>query len=99
MDVLQEIIFPAVEEAKRSIASAAVLEAAPESKLFGNGGLDSLGLVRFIVMVEEKIEARTNIELTLASEKAMSRGSSPFRTLQTLADYIGECLLEEGFRG
>lgn len=98
MDVLNEIIFPAVDEAKGAIPSAATLERAPEARLFGEGGLDSLGLVRFIVMVEERIQDRTNITMTLASDKAMSRASSPFRTLRALAEYIQECLIEEGFR-
>jgi D-alanine--poly(phosphoribitol) ligase subunit 2 len=98
MDVLKEILFPVVEEAKKTIPTAAALEATPESRLFGGGHLDSLGLVRFIVLVEERIEERTKIELTLVSDKAMSRSSSPFRTLGTLADYIRESLDEEGFR-
>ena len=98
MDVLTEILYPAVDEAKKTIESAAALERSPESRLFGAGGLDSLGLVRFIVLVEERIEERTKLELTLVSDKAMSRSSSPFRTLQTLADYINESLAEEGFR-
>ena len=99
MDVLTEILFPAVEEAKKSIPSAAVLEQSAKSPLFGEGGLDSLGLVRFIVIVEERIQDQTGIELTLASDKAMSRRSSPFRTLGTLAEYIDECLTEEGSGG
>jgi acyl carrier protein len=98
MDVLEEILFPAVDEAKRTIASAAALERSRESPLFGEGGLDSMGLVRFIVMVEERIQDRTQIELTLASDKAMSRKSSPFRSLAALAEYIEECLSEEGYR-
>jgi D-alanine--poly(phosphoribitol) ligase subunit 2 len=99
MDVLQEILFPAVEEAKRSIDSAVSLTASADAPLFGDGGLDSMGLVRFIIMVEERIEDRTQIALTLASDKAMSQKSSPFKTLGTLAHYIGECLAEEGFDG
>ena len=99
MDVLTEILFPAVDEAKRAIPSAASLARSAESPLFGDGGLDSMGLVRFIVIVEERIQDRTNIELTLASDKAMSRKSSPFKTRGTLAEYIGECLAEAGFSG
>jgi acyl carrier protein len=99
MDVLTEILFPAVDEARRTIPSAASLERSADSPLFGDGGLDSMGLVRFIVIVEERIQDRTNIEVTLASDKAMSRKSSPFKTLGTLADYIQECLVEEGFSG
>jgi acyl carrier protein len=94
MDVLSEILFPAVDEAKESIESAAALNRDAEAPLFGDGGLDSLGLVRFIVMVEERLEDEADVQLTLASDKAMSRKSSPFRTLQALADYIDECLAE-----
>src|SRR5687768_11317033 len=99
MDVLTEILFPAVDEAKRTIPSAAALERAKESPLFGDGGLDSMGLVRFIVLVEEKIQDLTDLEITLASDKAMSRRSSPFKSLGTLAEYIDECLAEAGFSG
>lgn len=99
MDVLTEILFPVVEEAQKTIPSAAQLQPQPQSPLFGDGGLDSLGLVRFIVMVEERIDDQTDIELTIASEKAMSRKTSPFRTLGSLAEYIAECLQEEGYDG
>ena len=98
MDVLREILYPAVEEAQ-GIPGSERLRAAPESPLFGEGGLDSMGLVRFIVIVEERIEDRTSLALTLASDKAMSRRQSPFRTLGALADFIAECLAEEGFDG
>ncbi len=94
MDVLSEILFPVVDEAKDSIESAAGLKREPDAPLFGDGGLDSLGLVRFIVMVEERLEDEANVQLTLASDKAMSRKSSPFRSLQALADYIDECVQE-----
>lgn len=93
---MKEIIFPAVDEAKATIESAKALECKPDSPLFGNGGLDSMGLVRFIILVEERIEDETDVRLTLASDKAMSRKSSPFQTLETLAHYIQECLAEEG---
>ncbi|MCC7383163.1 MAG: acyl carrier protein [Deltaproteobacteria bacterium] len=99
MDVLNDILFPVVDEAQKIIDSAKGLGRTAESRLFGEGGLDSLGLVRFIVMVEERVEDQTGVQLTLASDKAMSRSASPFRTLKTLADYIEECLAEEGARG
>lgn len=99
MDVLSEILAPAIEEARRNIPSAAKLEPKIDSPLFGDGGLDSMGLVRFIIMVEERIEDRTQVQLTLASDKAMSRKSSPFRTVGALAEYVGECLKAEGYDG
>jgi acyl carrier protein len=98
MDVLTDILYPAVEEA-RDLLGSDKLQPSPDSPLFGDGGLDSMGLVRFIVLVEERLQDTTDVALTLASDKAMSRRSSPFATLGTLAEYIRECLAEEGYGG
>jgi acyl carrier protein len=65
--------------------------------LFGNDSvLDSMGLVTVIVDIESRF-LEENIELNLTSENAMSRRSSPFRTVLTLADYIFEQI--EDFNG
>ncbi len=95
MNALEDIIYPAVDEAKQSVPSAAGLARSPDAILFGDGGLASLDLVRFIVMVEERIEDESGAQNTLASDQALSRRNSPFKNLQTLADYIEECLAEE----
>lgn len=95
MNVLDEILYPAVQEAQRSIPAASALEPRSDAVLFGDGGLDSMGLVQFIIIVEERLQDQAGVELTLASDKAMSRRSSPFQTLGTLAEYIEECLAEE----
>ena len=60
-------------------------------KLFGGDGLlDSIGLVSYIVEVEEKLEDEFDISVVLADEKAMSRRTSPFARISYLADYILE---------
>ena len=60
-------------------------------KLFGGDGLlDSIGLVSFIVEVEERLEDEFNVSVILADEKAMSRRTSPFVRISYLADYILE---------
>jgi acyl carrier protein len=98
MQALTDVVYPVVADAKAALPSAGRLEPRPDCVLYGNG-LDSMGLVQFVVMVEERIEDLTGVALTLASDKAMSRRSSPFATLQTLADYITECLAEHGYKG
>lgn len=98
MDVLRDILYPTVAGAQ-ALPGFDKLQASVDSPLFGDGGLDSMGLVSFIVMVEEKIEDETGVSLTLASDKAMSRRTSPFQTLGTLAEYVEACLAEEGFGG
>lgn len=64
-----------------------------ETRLFGRTSfLDSLGLVALIVAVEQAIDDRMDVAITLASEEALSRSHSPFRTIGSLADYAAELL-------
>jgi len=61
-----------------------------DTVLFGNDSvLDSMGLVNVIIDTESRF-LDEDIEISLTSESAMSRRNSPFRTIQTLADYIME---------
>lgn len=65
-------------------------------KLFGGDGLlDSIGLVSFVVEVEEKLEDEFDVSVVLADEKAMSRRTSPFARISYLADYILEVVNED----
>ncbi len=67
-----------------------------DTPLFGSEGvLDSLGLVSLIVAVEQGIEDRFGMGVTLADEKALSQRHSPYRTVRTLADYAGRALQNE----
>ena len=62
-----------------------------DSRLFGKGGLfDSMGLVSLIIAVEQEIDDRFGVTVALADEKALSRSSSPYLTISTLADYAAE---------
>jgi D-alanine--poly(phosphoribitol) ligase subunit 2 len=57
--------------------------------LFGSDGvLDSLGLVSFIVAVEQALDEPPGAAVMLADERAVSQRVSPFRTVGTLADYV-----------
>ena len=65
------------------------------TSLYGdNSELDSLGLVNLIVVIEQIIEDDFDVILTLADERAMSQKNSPFRTIDSLVNYI-EFLLNE----
>lgn len=60
--------------------------------LLGNGAvLDSMGLVNLIVDLESTL-ADKEYEVSLTSEKAMSQRNSPFRTIETLTEYIKELI-------
>jgi len=65
------------------------------ARLIGSSSaLDSIELVTFIVEVEQMLEESIGLELQLASEKAMSRRTSPFISLATLSKYIMTLLNE-----
>ncbi len=55
-----------------------------------------LGLVNLIVLVEEKIQQRFGVGITLVDERAMSQSKSPFRTLGSLAEFVEEQLADHG---
>ncbi len=62
-------------------------------KLLGSRSVcDSLGLVSYLVALEEQINDTFDAELTLMSERAMSQERSPFRNLDSLVEYIVELL-------
>lgn len=56
--------------------------------------LDSLGLVNLLVDLEYDINDKFNVIIVIASERAVSCTHSPFKTVETLTDYIN-ILLEE----
>ena len=57
---------------------------------------DSLGLVNYIVDVEQALDEELGVAVTLADERAMSQTRSPFRTVQSLADYIMTLAADDG---
>ena len=65
------------------------------TRLIGRKGvLDSLGLVSAIVNIEQKLGDDFEILVTIADERAMSQEKSPFRTVESLSEYIS-MLIEE----
>jgi hypothetical protein len=68
---------------------------APETRLFGSSTvIDSLKLVHLILAIEREIEADSGVGITLADDRAMSQKSSPFKSIQTLSEYIALLLRE-----
>src|SRR5688572_30469866 len=84
-----QVLQRAVDRVNEQLPEERPLDKSPQTVLFGkNGRLDSLGLVSFIVEVEQELADEFGIAVTLADERAMSQKNSPFLTLQTLEEYI-----------
>ena len=68
-----------------------------DTRLFGREAvLDSMGLVTLIVELEQLLEEEYDVTVILADDRAMSMEHSPFRSVASLADYIGQLVEEQG---
>ncbi|MBU1288429.1 MAG: hypothetical protein KJ871_11960 [Alphaproteobacteria bacterium] len=93
-DALQAI-YSAIQEMNSQLKAERQLSATEDMLIYGEGApLDSLDLVNLIMSVEQHIMDLTGEELVLASESAMSRKRSPYRSVSALADYAVEIAKE-----
>lgn len=86
---MKENIIRIIISEVNSIIDDPVEDMNKDAVLFGEGGLlDSMGLVSMLVAVEQDVDDEYDIQITIADAKAMSQRNSPFRTVETLSDYI-----------
>ena len=84
-----EAIFAAVDTLNCQLQSDQRLEKSNREVLFGeNGRLDSLGLINFLVAVEQEIEDQFKRTITLFDESLITSENSPLSTIGELADYV-----------
>jgi len=93
MDISKEqvtaLVYRAVDEINGELTPEQQLTKNPATVLFGTEAtIDSMGLVSFIVAVEEQLSEELGLSMTLADDKAMSMERSPFKTLATLIQYV-----------
>lgn len=89
------IILSALRDLGEEIKLPALANPAPDLRLFGaKSPLDSMALVSLIADLEGRLAQEFGRELVLADERAMSQLSSPFRTVDSLANHIVERLRE-----
>lgn len=92
-DRVRKCIYDAIDEYNSNKKNNIKLEKNENTVLMGSGSkLDSLGIVNFIVSVEEKIEDEFETSILLADEKAMSGEESPFSNVSVLTNYISNLL-------
>jgi acyl carrier protein len=91
---ITEVVYAAIDEANAAQAGRfGPIEKAGTTVLFGRtGAFDSLGLVHFVVSVEEGVSDVFDANISLVTDEAMARERSPFRTVDTIVDFIAELL-------
>ena len=67
----------------------------PDTVLLGtDSAIDSIDLINIIVAIEEKVKMEYGQIIVLVNERSMSSQNHPFRTISSLAVYLGELLSE-----
>lgn len=90
-----QAIFNAIDELNPQLDEDKQLEKKADALIFGEGApLDSLDLVNLVMAAEQHIMDLTGDEVVLASETAMSRKRSPYRSVDALAKYAVEVAAE-----
>jgi acyl carrier protein len=82
-----------IEQAFREVAEEADISLPDkideETRILGGESpFDSMHVVNIIVLIEEGISDAFDVDITLANEHTMSQSKSPFRSIETLSDYI-----------
>jgi hypothetical protein len=91
-----ELLFNVIDSINEDLEEGQKLTKSPETIIFGhNSVLDSMGLINFITLTEEKIEEVTGKYVSIADERAMSMSENPFKTINSLSNYIDQLLNEE----
>lgn len=86
-DEIIQIIYNSIESVNEQYDLN--IQKEPDTILFGEGSdLDSIGLVSLIVSIEEGVEMFNGKYIPLANEMALSAEESPFRTVETLSNFI-----------
>jgi acyl carrier protein len=90
-----EVVIVSLRDAVEQSGNPVPADITEETVIVGKDALlDSVQVVSLIIDVEQRLEMDHNISVTLASDKAMSKRTSPFRTAGVLADYVCEVIKE-----
>ena len=89
-------VYSAIDELNAQLPPGVSVEKTLDGPLYGESGkLESLDFVTLVMEVEEKIKAEFGVDITIADEHLLSKKESPFSTVRTLIEYLGEVLKEE----
>ena len=89
------LVKTTVEGMSTSLGYPTLASVSAQTELFGGStGVDSLSVVQIIAEVERAAREKYGRSIVLADERAMSRRSSPYRTVGTIAELLEERLGE-----
>jgi len=95
-DKIKNIVLSSIKTIGELEEKEELLNPTEDLRLFGGVGvMDSLGVVMLISEIEEQIQDKLDLSITLADDRAMSQKTSPFRSVKTLVHYISKLIQEQ----
>jgi len=92
-DRVIEALFNVIDNLNRQVLPDAQLKKSTGTILSGEGAqLDSLGIINFVVAVEQEIEDEFHTIITLTDDTVLAAADEPLRTIDSLADHLVERL-------
>ena len=89
-DQALRLIYDAIDVINRQLPSSRRLPKSPDTIIVGpSGRLDSLGIVNFILAIEERVSDATGAPVRLLDEGAALDDRGPFRNVDALAALLG----------
>jgi acyl carrier protein len=93
---VSSIILRALEEVNSILPPENQIPISTNTLLSSGGrNLDSLGLINLILEVEKEVEDQLGVLISLYDEKAMIQENNPFKSVQTLSDYVEKLIKEK----
>jgi hypothetical protein len=85
-------IYATIDLVNANMRSKGRLKKNLNSIIFGEGLIDSMSFVFFVVSLEDNINDEFNTSIDLAGEGILILKNNPFRSIKTLVVYIEELL-------
>ena len=85
---LVEILFSAIETHNQLHPDNPLAKERATRLFGGDDGVDSIALIAILMDVEEALQRRFNLRITLADEKAFSGRNSPFKDVSSLIAFV-----------
>ena len=88
-EFILELLYSSIDEYNQMNPESLKLEKSLQTSLFGKeSNLDSLGLLSFLVEIENIIKKNINEDICIIDEKFFLDENSPYDNVETLLDYI-----------
>ncbi|MFK7825809.1 MAG: hypothetical protein AB8G05_16770 [Oligoflexales bacterium] len=83
-----DIIFDVIDEINETLPKDGQLAKSPDTPVAAFGSsLDSLGIVNFILLTEEKLQEKLDSSITLFDESLLGKPEGPFSTVANLCQF------------